>query len=505
MKRILILAISIICVILLCSCNIQGGMSSGLKDQMEQMSNNIKDQIIDMAGQFIEKNTDTDKEEGEPSDTPSEKPSDTSNENVPDNPDKPSEPEVPSGPDYILLEREKYPLNKYVGINIIKQEKGMHDNEYKFNTVYGYGRFITTLDDIAVITPSSTPLTYFSISGIESAILLDFDLFKAKLEPKENEISFSEISKSIQAFASKYCTSENFLSNLRRIEVGDLPDEQASAKDYALLLNTIYDDNCRQNGESVGTTYINPEIRLITGKMASINLPYLYALMDEIESGRDDEFLPIGGWSFSIQTEGKSPESVFLKNSSLQELISYRNDNYNGIEILLSDFGWDTVNTESECYITPSSDYTSEEIQSMYMLRAYLILNGIDVDKASYSTLNDTDTNGEGIISKDGTKKLSFSILETLKSKMNGMYFKEAISNGENDIYCYKYENSKGKIAYAIWSEGSASYDLTGITGNVTVSTYNKDECSYVSTSQEVDTTLALDATGFVTFVEIDN
>ena len=493
------------CVVLLCSCNIQEGMSNGLKDQMEQMSNNIKDQIIDMAGQFIEKNTDTENEQSQPSDMPSEKPSDSSSENVPDVPDKPTEPDVPDVPDYVLLEREKYPLNKYVGINIIKQKKEMHDDEYKFNTVYGYGRFITTLEDIAVITPSSTPLTYFSISGIESVISLDFDLLKARLEPNEDEISFSEISKSIQNFASEYCTSANFLSNLRRIEVGDFPDEQASAKDYALLLNTIYDDNCRQNGESVGTTYINPEIRLITGKMSTINLPYLYALMDEIESGRDDEFLPIGGWSFSIQTEGKSPESAFLKNNSLKELIAYRNDNYNGIEILLSDFGWDTVNTESECYIAPLTDYTSEEIQSMYMLRAYLILNGMDVDKASYSTLNDTATNGEGIISKDGTKKLSFSIIEMLKSKMNGMFFKEAILNGENNIYCYKYENSKGKIAYAIWSEGSASYDLTGITGNVTVSTYDKNEGGYISTSQEVNNTLTLNTNGFVTFVEIDN
>lgn len=503
MKKFLILLTAILSVVLLASCNIQ--------EQMEQMSDQLKDQIIDIAGQFIEKNTNTgnDKPGDIPSDTPDSIPdnkpndnsSDVTGDNVPDIPSEPNEPEIPEIPEYILLEREKYPLNKYIGITVTRQGDKITENEHKHRTVYGYGRFETTLDDPL----SSHPLTYFKISNIESSIAFNFDLSNVKAEASESEMSYKEAATKIQAFASEYCVSSNFLSNVRRIEIGTTPDLTISATDYALLLNTIYDDNCKQNSENVGTTFINPEIRLITGKMSTINLPYIKFLMNAIKSGRNDSFLPITGWSFSIKSNGIAPEKLFNKNEALNQLVAYRNENYDSIEIYLSDFGWDTVNTENSSYVAPADGYTSEEIQAMYILRAYLLLYGMDIDKASYSTVIDTDSNGEGIIKSDGTKKLAYSILEFFKSKMTDMYLKEIVSNGENNIYSYKFEDKNGKTVYAIWSTADATYDLTAITGNVTVSTYSKDENGYIDINEQIDSTLTLNTNGFAVFVEHQN
>ena len=272
------------------------------------------------------------------------------------------------------------------------------------------------------------------------------------------------------------------------MEIGTNPDLDMSAKDYALLLNTIYDDNCMQNGEEIGTTFISTDIRLITGKMSYLNLTYVKELMTEIQQGRNDEFLPISGWSFSISTNGLSPEKTFVNNEELKELISYRNEHFENIEIYLSDFGWDTVNTESQNYIAPSNGYTSEELQSMYMLRAYLILYAMDVDKSSYSRILDTSDNGEGIIDVDGNKKTAYYTLEFFKSKMNGMYISEAVSNGENDIYCYKFTNENGKTILALWSSnGSQSYTVENIPQSVTVSTYDTATKSYASNVAETD------------------
>ena len=119
----------------------------------------------------------------------------------------------------------------------------------------------------------------------------------------------------------------------------------------------------------------------------------------------------------------------------------------------------------------------------MYILRSFLILQGMDVDKASYDMINDTAENGHGIIAADGTKKLSYSLLEYFKTKMNGMYLSEIVSNGENDCYCYKLENDAGKTIYAVWSSnGLKSYTVRNLPENVILSTYDKAAKEYTDT-----------------------
>ena len=513
MKKILIMIITILCVSLLVSCNI--------KEQVESLSDQLRDAIIDGMGDFIIKDTGSSDTEvdgdnvpslpdsspesdsqitPDASHTPSDEVISSDAPSVPDIPDEPDEPEIPEVPEYILLERTGYPLNKYIGLSIIKSNPNINDREYKFKTAYGYGRYETTLDDAL----GSNPLTYFKISGIESSILLDLDLSIVKGEPSEGEVSYTEVASKVHEFAKQYCSTDSFISNLRRIEIGTSPETKLPARSYAHLLNFIYDNECKQNGEIKGTTFINPEIRLVAGKMATYNLGYIKKLMEEIAISRADSFLPIGGWSFSSSTGGMCPEDCFLNNTDLKNIIDYRNESYDSIEIYLSDFGWDTVNSESESYVAPINGYTSEEIQAMYLLRAYLILNGMDVDKVAYGTLNDTDSNGEGIIAESRTKKLAFSVLEFFKAKATNMYLSDIVENGENDIYCYKLTNENGKIIYAVWSKSDNTYEMSGISGDIIVSTYNKDKGKYIEANQSVDTALTINTTGFVTFVEIN-
>ena len=509
MKKLAILMILSLCILLLSSCEVQSSL--------EDMSDNLKDKIIDMVGPFIEKNTDTDTNTDEvldndtndiPSDFPSDTPSDITSDipsdtpsDIPDTPDTPDVPVIPEKPEYVLLEREKYPLNKYIGLDIIKSGVTLKDDDYKFRTAYGYGRYETTLDDIM----GANPIAYFTISGMESSFSVDFDLSKARAEANECEISFNEIASKIHEFAKKYCVN-SLTSKLTRIELGSNPDTTISAGDYALLLNLIYDNNCKQNGHDVenpGTTFINTDIRLITGKMSSYNLPYIKELMDQVKLLRHDDFLPIGGWSFSVNTEGKSPEEIFANNEALKELISYRNENYSSIEILLNDFGWDTVNESNANYVAPTSKYTSEEIQAMYILRSYLILQGMGVDKASYDLLNDTSDLGHGLIDKDGNKKLSFEILEYFKTKTNGMYLTEVISSGEKNVYAYKFENQNGKTLYAFWSPTSGSVNLKNQPESVTISYYDTTTKTYVDMEKTIsDGLFSKSADGCVMFLE---
>ena len=515
MKKIIFLLMPLICVLLLVSCDM-----ASIQDKMEQMSENLKDKIIDVAGPYIEKDTGTDIVTDEvldndsgskpsdipsdtltdiPSDIPSDIPTDTENGGTVD--PEPDTPVIPEIPEYVVLTREKYPLNKYIGLDIFKSGEQIKDNDYKFRTAYGYGRYETALDDLM----GANPITYCTISGMLTSVSVDFDLSKAKLETSEGELSFGDISAKIHEFAKSYCNN-SLISNLTRIEIGVNPDTTISASDYALLLNIIYDNNCKQNGadgENKGTTFINNQIRLITGKMSSYNLPYIKELMEQIDLLRDDEYLPIGGWSFSVNTKGKTPEEIFANNQELKDLIAYRNEYYNSIEIYLSDFGWDTVNTESELYVSPTDKYTSEEIQAMYILRSFLILQGMDVDKASYDLLNDTEEKGHGLIDKNGNKKLSFTILEYFKSKLDGMYLAQVVSSGEKNLYCYKFVDGNGKTVYAYWSADRASINLFNMPEAVKVSYYDTAAKSYVDTQETISNGLYSNvADGCVTFVE---
>ena len=430
MKKVFILVLTLMLFMLLVSCDIQ--------NTINDISDQIKDGIIDGIGDFIEKDTggdkvlDKDSDSDATNDMPLQTPDvsdeplipDISDEVIESNPqdgeggdDIPDQPTVPEIPEYIILERKPMSLNNYAGLTIIKSGSSIIDREYKFRSIYGFGRYKTTLDDAL----GSNPFAYFSISGIESSVLLDFDLSLAKQQAEnEGEISYTEIADKTQAFANEYCKSNSFLSNVRRIEIGSNPDKKLTARAYARLLNTIYDDSCKQNGENKGTTFINPEIRLITGSMSTYNLGYVKKLMEEIKSLRTDSFLPIGAWSFSPSTEGKSPEEIFLRNEELSELIAYRNEYYDSIEIHVNDYVWDTVNNESESYVAPSGSYTSEDLQAMYIIRAYLILNAMGVDATAYGALNDTQGEGTGIIKADKSNKAAYGVLEFFnKAKEN--------------------------------------------------------------------------------------
>ncbi len=459
MRKIFILASVLLCVLFLASCNIT--------DKINALSDQIKTNIIDVAGQFIEK--DTSKGQSNSSDS-SDAPSHT--EQVPSVPDEPSVPDIPDVPtqpelpEYLLLERVKYPLNKYVGINI-------DDNEYKHRNAYGYGRYSTTLENAI----NSNNLSYFRISDMESAVQIDFDLALAKKEAGEGEISFRDIASLLGAFAEKFSSPSALLYNTTRIEIGSCPNEKISPKDYALLLNTIYDGSNKELA-GIGTTFINPEIRLITGTMSKIELDYIKELMSELEALRQDAYIPVGGWSFEIRSEGKAPETALSDYEQLNDLVKYRNKNYNGIEIYLNGIGWDTVNEDSPNYVAPKNGYTSEELQAMYILRAFLIANYFDIDKLTLSTLKDTEDNGEGIISANGTRKLSYNLLEYFKAKTANMSFVDVKSfMGE---FTALYQDGNGNTMCAIWTNNaSITMELEGLPESITVATYDKDSGTY--------------------------
>lgn len=495
-KLIAVLLVILICVPALASCNLDFSAT------FEQLSEQIFSQAVDLAGGFLKEDT-TPKQSYDygsellPSDTETEVETETETESetqstpvetepeTPDEPPIPEEPELPSLEAYV---RDDYPLNKFMGLNINTEN---HREKY----IMGFARFLRTLD---TYIDDSEGYGYLAISGIEPSVFLDFDLSEVG-----STITKEELREGLCEFANIYCI-EGATFNVRRIEIGSRPEEKISAESYAELLNFIYDGNQNELEDGLGVAYVNPKVRLIAGAMASPNLDYIQALMTAAQGLRNDGFLPIGGWAFDYKT-GLAPESC-LNDASLKDVIEYRDTYYENLEIFISAFGWDTVNTESELYVAPTATFTSEEVQAAYILRALMLYDKMGIDRASLGTLKDTDTDGTGVIRKDGYYKTAYGVLESFKTTMKNMYFKEAkaVTGG---TYQYIYEDKDGNQVHAIWNIfGDRSYTTpTSLDGfsNGKISSYNPTTGKYESSAMPIGGDITInDMPIFITFTK---
>ncbi len=481
MKRALSLFLILIFAFSLCACNLD------FSSQIESISDSIFNQVVDLGGGLLKEDTSSNSDynydhELLETDTATETETDTETETEtePDAPDTPDEPEVPTGPVLVLYERSKVALNNYISLNLTS------DTHREGGRAHGGVRLYRDFD---TIISDSNGYGYFYLNGIKPVVHLNEEIIVS------SDADISSLARTLNQFAVNFGT--NALFNVTHVEIGTNPDQTISAQDYARLLNACYDGANGTLGEGYGIAEINPSIKLISGQLSTIQTQYIKDVMAEIGNLRADGFLPIGGWSINYSTPN-APERGYLNNSPLNALIDYRNKSYPNMELHLNSFSWDTENTDSLYYINGYSVYSSEEMQCAYILRAYMLLNSMGIDRATLKTFKDTEQDGSGIVRADGTKKIAYGGLEVLTSISKGMYFKEALVNGENNTYVYVFEAEDGKQLIAMWTmTGTAEYtpDASG-----KLYTYDQASTAYVSTDF---TSTALTLTVMPTFITV--
>ena len=458
MKKLFAILIALICVFSLSTCSLD------FSETFASLSDNIMSQAVGMMGGLLKEDTspDTSKNYDTELTKDSGTDSDTSGEN-------PEEPVVPPTPAPLPYERNDLPLNKYVGLNADRKT-------YRERDFYGFGRLTRTTEDYLT---SSHEYSFYAINSLEASVYLSFDLSEVGNEEEDLYTAF-ELAKMVQDFAKKYCDPYDGIYKIRRFELGNSPDKSISAEDYASLLNLCYDGNLNtEEALEYGLIGVNPEVKMIAGNMSTVDVDYVKSLMTALGTLRNDGFSPIGGWSFSYAKSG-APEN-YLTDTALNELISYRDTNYSNLEIILTDLQWDTKNTESPYYVAPAGEYTSEELQCAYILRAFMILNQMGVDRSSLISFRDTETDGYGVYDKDVNEKLSFYGISTFHKMALDMYLVEAVKNGEDGVYVYKYDNENGDIMYAMWAtESGKSFALPNFGSSYDVASYDKSAGTYV-------------------------
>ncbi len=459
MKKLFIVLIALICVFSLSACSLD------FSEKLAEISDNIMSQVVGMAGGLLKEDTSLDTSNNYESELI--KDTGTGSDSSSDGPDEPL-PEPEPTPTPLPYERSDLPLNKYVGFNANRQT-------YRERSFYGFGRLTRTTEDYLT---SSHEYSFYAINSLDASVHLNFDLSAVGTEESHLYTSV-ELASMVREFAKKYCSPHDGIYKIRRFELGSSPDKAISAENYASLLNLCYDGNLNsEEALEYGLIGVNPEVKMIAGQMSTVDVDYVKALMTALGGLRNDGFLPIAGWSFSYAKAG-APEG-YLTDTALNELIQYRDTNYSNLEIILTELQWDTKNTESPYYVAPSADYTSEELQCAYILRAFMILNQMGVDRSSLISFRDTETDGYGVYDIDVNEKLSFSGISAFHQMSLDMYLVEAIRNGEDGVYVYKYESENGDIMYAMWAtEEGKTYELSKEGATEDVATYDKSAGTY--------------------------
>lgn len=242
--------------------------------------------------------------------------------------------------------------------------------------------------------------------------------------------------------------------------------------ELAAMASADYDGHCNTLGSDVGILNADPNMKMILGSLAVIDLSYIKAIKLWSEVNRSSKTFPADVISFhhycndangqiGVSTTGISPEKDHLKER-LKEVVRYRNAYLPGVEIWLTEFGYDT--DPNSIIRSPALGTTSNfETQARWMLRSYLEIAASGIDRAHWYLTNDqvSDTphspgkfNTCGLakdVYNNETKKTAWYYMAFFKSKLAGYHFAQEVVSTLS-LRVYKFSKAGEPDYYAIWS-----------------------------------------------------
>ena len=391
--------------------------------------------------------------------------------------------------------------------------------------------------------------------------------------------------------------SEIGLNYIKWLEYGNEPngEDQRGTTPYQLaaLTSAAYDGHMRTlladvyNPEDytyfLGAKNADPDIKVAMAGLAGIGDKYITAMCYWMRANRYDKYETwtskndtIAMDAFNVHTYfgryftlngeqiivGVSPEEYGLVDA-MSALVEFRDKYYPNVEVWLTEFGWDT----NESYETMTSshrygEYTSREVQAMWLTRAYILLASCGVDKATMYMANDLGndrqtsgkygtcglfgytfrygddnpellyrapngedayrgTDGKYYYVKDNvqvsgnceekvTPKPSYYYLCTLYNTLYDFTFRRELKSGNDDVWVYQFSDDKANEAYALWCPTSNMTKVNGYKLYVgtdaesvvlTETDIVYDDAGNVAYGSKTgkQTTLSVDAEGFVT------
>lgn len=160
-------------------------------------------------------------------------------------------------------------------------------------------------------------------------------------------------------------------------------------------------------------------------------------------------------WPTWRRSYPEDPSIRFLKD--IGDLLAWRDAHAPGKPVWLTEFGYDSASKKP----APDGPWkqwvgVSDEEQARYIVRSFLVLSSIGIDRAYLYFFNDEDQpqlHGASGITRNFKPKPSFFAMSFLYKTLGEYRFAERIPQGEDDVYCYRYEKggaTKSSI-YVAW------------------------------------------------------
>lgn len=362
----------------------------------------------------------------------------------------------------------------------------IEDDVFEYNRWNGYWNFdkyYTTLKEMGITV---CPALWSSPSWLESDPL---NKPVGDSENPEDPKSYSEMAQFMYQYAARYGDTEvdmdKILVNEGQVKKTGLGvvkyfedwneqdrdwagrDAWFYPKEYAAMASANVDGHAGLLGDGFGVKTADPTAKFVMGGLYQLNTDYLSEMREWFIENRADQKWPIDvinmhHYAYTYELNGISPEAGDYK-SKVQEIIDWRNEYAPKNEVWITEFGYDT-NDESPNRINVFGGFDQHEIQAQWLVRTFLILSSVGIDRVAQFMIRDVGGSGEPrwrdsgltLSSDEGyVEKTSWYYVSTLKYVMKNMYFDKVVSETNNTwVYRYKDEVSN-KFLYVLWSPTS--------------------------------------------------
>ena len=263
---------------------------------------------------------------------------------------------------------------------------------------------------------------------------------------------------------------------LRYLEDWNEPDKTWRGREgyftpyeLAAQLSADYDGDQERLGKTYGVKNADPEMRLVMGGLAGLNLNYLRAIKLWADVHRGGSFPAdvlnlhhysshSGDQGFQPGGQGISPEADHLKEK-VAAVAAWRDQALPGKELWVTEFGYDT-NPQSPLHAPAIGTLSAEQVQGAWLVRSDLALVAAGVDRAAMFMLRDVKSDGAGVFETCGLvtekgrwePKPSWFYMAALKHHLTNTRYAGEVASGRSDVRIYRFDALTGSgRAYAVW------------------------------------------------------
>jgi hypothetical protein len=236
------------------------------------------------------------------------------------------------------------------------------------------------------------------------------------------------------------------------LEIGNEPSKYNEAR-----YRTLFEAMAR------GVRAGDPRLKIATGALSAAAKPDEWSKPLSAVAGLEDLYDVLNIHSYPFKEHWPTwrrsyPEDAgipFLTDVSA--LLRWRDAHAVGKEVWVTEFGYDSA-SKPPAANGPSAKWVgvSDDEQARYIVRSFLALSAIGVDRAYLYFFNDKDEpqlHGASGITRDFHPKPSFHAMSHLYRTLGDYRFARAVTREEKGLYCFEYErpDRPGERVYVAW------------------------------------------------------